>query len=94
MADDHTFTITADDGSSDELTVPDGLLDYLIEGDPTSAEALGDIAMLALAQHIHGVIHHGHGEGDETLEALEEATLEQFEARFGASFGDVTGHAH
>lgn len=94
MAENQTFTISAEDGSSDELEIPGGLLDRLVEGEPGDAEALGDIAMLALAQHIHGAIHHGHGEADEELLALEESTLEQFEKRFGASFEEVTGHAH
>lgn len=94
MADTLTFTITADDGSEDELTVPAGLIETLVRGDPTSAEALADIAMLALAQHIHGVIHHGHGEADSELIGIESATMELFEERFGASFGEVTGHAH
>lgn len=94
MADDHAFTITADDGSEDELTVPVGLLDHLVRGDPTPAQALGDVAMLALAQHVHGAVHHADGEPDEALRELEAATLDRFEDRFGASFGEVTGHAH
>lgn len=94
MATDQTITITAADGSSDDLTIPEGLLDALVEGDATDAEAFGDIAMLALAQQIHGIIHHGHGEVSDELETLEAATLDQFEDRFGASFEAVTGHAH
>ncbi len=94
MADRLTFTITADDGSSDELTVPAGLLDQLVRGDAPSAAALGDIALLALAQQVHGMVHHGHGGADDTLLELEASTMELFEERFGATFGEVTGHAH
>lgn len=94
MADTQTFTITAEDESTDELTIPDGLLDRLVKGDVNDAEALGDVTMLAIAQQVHGVVHHGHEEADDELLDLESTAMELFEERFGASFGEMTGHSH
>lgn len=94
MVEDQTFTITAEDGTTDEMTLPAGLLDRLVRGDQTGAEALGDLATLAVAQQVHGLIHHGPDTADDELLALEEAVMERFEARFGTSFGEMTGHSH
>ncbi|MBX0323646.1 hypothetical protein EGH21_11465 [Halomicroarcula sp. F13] len=89
-----TLTIEGDD-ATDELTVPSGLLDILREeADETDPEVVGDIAMFGLAQRIHGAVHHSQGEPDEEIAALEELTLDLFEERFGASFGEMTGHDH
>jgi hypothetical protein len=90
-----TFTIEGDDGSSDELTVPTEMLQLLKEDDDESpAQIVGDLALISCAQRIHGAIHHGHGEAGGELEAIEEATLERFEERFGQTFAEMTGHDH
>ena len=90
-----TVTIRLEgDETSDELTVPVALVDLLRENDEPASEVVGDIAMLGFAQQIHGVVHHGHGESSDELEALEAATLERFEQRFGQTFGEMTGHSH
>ncbi|WP_246982624.1 DUF7545 family protein [Halorientalis marina] len=95
MADDTiTLTIEADDGSLDELTVPTGLLDMLRENDESPPQIVGDIAMFGLAQRIHGAIHHAEGEVSPEVRAAEEETMEVFEERFGATFGEMTGHDH
>ncbi|GGN90574.1 MULTISPECIES: DUF7545 family protein [Haloarcula] len=89
-----TLTIEGDD-ATDELTVPSGLLDILREeADETDPQVVGDIAMFGLAQRIHGAVHHSQGEPDEEIAALEELTLDLFEERFGATFGELTGHDH
>ncbi|MFC6976091.1 hypothetical protein ACFQL1_17590 [Halomicroarcula sp. GCM10025709] len=89
-----TLTIETAD-ATDELTVPSGLLEILREQpDETDPQVVGDIAMFGLAQRIHGAVHHGQGEVDDEIAALEESTLELFEERFGASFGELTGHDH
>lgn len=94
MVETSTFTIAAPDGSESEVTLPPGLLEQIVGGDRSDAEALGDVVSLAVAQHAHGTVHHAHGEPDDELLELESAMMELFEARFGRSFGEVTGHSH
>lgn len=96
MADD-TVTLTLEDenGETDELTVPTGLLDMLREeGDETPPEIVGDIAMFGLAQRIHGALHHSQGEPSQEVKDAEAVTMDLFEERFGATFGEMTGHDH
>jgi hypothetical protein len=93
MADIATVTLEADDGT-DELEVPRALLDMLREEGEGDADIIGDIAMFGLAQRIHGAVHHSQGEPAEEVVDAEEATLELFEERFGASFQEMTGHDH
>ncbi|WP_324757442.1 DUF7545 family protein [Haloarcula sp. GH36] len=89
-----TLTIETAD-TTDELTVPSGLLEILREQpDETDPQVVGDIAMFGLAQRIHGAVHHSQGEVDDEIAALEESTLALFEERFGASFSEMTGHDH
>jgi hypothetical protein len=90
-----TTTVTIEvDGDSDEFTIPVTLTEALSEDDETSAEVVGNLALLGLAQQAHGIVHHSHGDVGEELEAAEEATLEEFEERFGQSFQEMTGHSH
>lgn len=89
-----TFTITADNGESDTIELPAGFTDVFAEGDESPPEVIGDIAMLSATQQIHSVLHHGHGDVSDELEAIEQEMLEQFEARFGQSFAEMTGHDH
>lgn len=90
-----TTTVTIEAGEhSDELTVPVALTDALGEDDESTAEVITNLALLGLAQQAHGIVHHTHGEVGDDLEAAEEVTLEQFEQRFGQSFGEMTGHQH
>jgi hypothetical protein len=96
MADSETVTVTLEsgDGASDELELPTALLDMLAEGDETAPEVVGDIAMLGFAQRIHAAVAHSEGDVDEETEAVEQQTLELFEARFGRTFAELTGHSH
>ncbi|QSG02707.1 DUF7545 family protein [Natranaeroarchaeum sulfidigenes] len=87
-------TVEADDESTDELEVPTALLDLLSEGEEPAATVVSDMAMISLAQRIHGAVHHAHGEPDDELQAIEEETMELFEERFGATFAELTGHDH
>ncbi len=94
MADD-TITVTLDsEDGSDELEVPRTIIDLLSEDEDDTTTVVGDLAMLGIAQQAHGIVHHGHGEVDEELEAAEELTMDLFEERFGQSYGEVTGHSH
>jgi hypothetical protein len=88
-----TLTVESEEGS-DEVTLPAELVDLLKEGDETPAEVVGDLAMMGCAQRIHATVHHSEGEVDPQIERLEELTMELFEERFGASYGELTGHDH
>ncbi|MFB6171798.1 MAG: hypothetical protein ABEJ23_04640 [Haloarculaceae archaeon] len=88
-----TLTIEGPDGT-DELTLPAALLDMLSEGDETDAEVVGDLALFGCAQRVHGAIHHQQREPSEELAAVEEATMDLFEERFGMTYGEATGHQH
>ena len=93
--DETTFTIEDADGNTDELTLPSGLVDLFSEEDDESeAQVVADIALMAFAQRAHMVVAHGEGEASEELEEIEAATLDQFEERFGQTFGEATGHQH
>ncbi len=94
MVDLTTFEISGEDDSHDTVTIPSGLLDLLAEEGDDAATVIGDLALLGCAQRIHAAVHHAHGEPDAELEALEESTMELFEERFGATYAELTGHAH
>ncbi|MFB6269734.1 MAG: hypothetical protein ABEH83_07305 [Halobacterium sp.] len=93
--DETTFTIEDEDGNTDELTLPSGLVDLFSEEDDESeAQVVADIALMAFSQRAHMVVAHGGGEASEELQEIEEATLEKFEERFGQTFAEATGHQH
>ena len=95
MASD-TVTLTLESEEDvDELTLPRRLVDMLRESDDeTAPEVVGDVAMMGFAQRIHGAVHHAEGEPGEEIAEVEELTLDLFEERFGATFGELTGHSH
>ena len=93
MSDTVTVTLESD-GDTDELTLPSALLERLRAEDEPDATVVGDMAMLALAQQAHGLVHHSHGNVSEELKAAEKQTLDLFEERFGRSFAEMTGHSH
>jgi len=90
-----TFTIEDADGNTDELTLPAELVELFSEEDDDSqAQVVGDISLMAFAQRAHMVVHHNEDTPSEELQAIEEATLDQFEERFGMTYGEATGHQH
>ena len=93
MAETTTVHLEAD-GESDELTVPTTLVKLLSEDGEDLTDVVGDMAMLALAQQAHGIVHHSQGEVDQQLAAAEEAAMDLFEERFGQSYAEMTGHDH
>ncbi|MEF8789581.1 MAG: hypothetical protein V5A61_05605 [Haloarculaceae archaeon] len=94
QSDTVTLTVESEEGS-DEVTLPAELIDLLKEeSEETPAEVVGDLAMMGCAQRIHATVHHSQGDVDPTIERLEELTMELFEERFGASYGEMTGHSH
>ncbi|SEW09753.1 DUF7545 family protein [Natrinema salifodinae] len=88
-----TFSISSEDGTTDEVTIPAGLVDLVAEGDQTDAETVGDVALLSFASRAHHIVHHGQ-DADGDLEAQEERVMDLFEERFGVTFGEATGHQH
>ncbi|NGM67714.1 hypothetical protein G6M89_01595 [Natronolimnobius sp. AArcel1] len=88
-----TFSIEADDETTDDVTIPAGLVDLVAEGDQTAAETVGDLTLLSFASRAHHIVHHGH-DADEDLEEQEARIMDLFEERFGVTFGEATGHQH
>ncbi|MFB1065356.1 hypothetical protein [Natrinema sp. H-ect4] len=88
-----TFSISSEDGATDEITIPSGLVDLVAEGDQTDAETIGDVMLLSFASRAHHIVHHGE-DADEDLEAQEAEVMDLFEERFGVTFGEATGHQH
>lgn len=93
MGDEITFTISGDDGSTDEVTIPAGML-QLLDGDENPSTVVGDLALMGCAERIHAAVHHAHGEVDDALHEAESATMDRFESRFGATYAELTGHSH
>lgn len=94
MADDTvTMYIDRPDGD-DEVTLPSEMLDLMRESDESDAEIVGDLALFSCAQRIHATVHHAEGGDSEEYREIEERTMELFEERFGASYGELTGHQH
>ncbi|WP_121821463.1 DUF7545 family protein [Halostella salina] len=94
MTDTVSVTIASSDDGEDEIELPEDLIDMLAEDDEDAATVIGDIALFGCAQRIHGAIHHGQGEPSEAVKEVEADTMEIFEERFGATFGELTGHDH
>lgn len=89
-----TLRIDASDGTTDAFDVPTIVLDQLSEGDEPAAEVAADVAMMAFTGRAHALVHHAEGEIDAELEAAEQSMLDDFEARFGVSYAEATGHSH
>ncbi|WP_336326586.1 DUF7545 family protein [Halovenus sp. HT40] len=90
-----TVTVTIEtDEDEDELEIPVDAIELLNESDEGVPTVLGDLALLGVAQQIHGIIHHTQEDVGEDVEAAEEKTMELFEERFGQSFADMVGHEH
>lgn len=90
-----TVTVTLETAESeDELEVPAAAIDMLNESDEGVPTVIGDLAMLGVAQQLHGIIHHTQEDVGDDVEAAEEKTMELFEERFGRSFAEMTGHDH
>lgn len=95
MAADDTLTLRIEsDDDSEEIEVPEGLLERIGDEGESPPEVLANIAVIGVTQQVHGAIHHAPGEADEELEAAEDALLELVEERFGMTFGELTGHSH
>ncbi len=90
-----TVTVSLEtDEDSDELEVPKAAIDLLNDSDEGVPTVIGDLAMLGVAQQLHGILHHTQEDVGPEVEAAEEKTMELFEERFGRSFAEMTGHDH
>lgn len=88
-----TLRIEGDDESND-VTLPTAMLDLLREEGESDPEIVGDLALFSCAQRIHATVHHAEGGDTERYRTIEEQTMELFEDRFGATYGELTGHDH
>jgi hypothetical protein len=96
MADD-TVTLQIEGESeddTDEVTLPSEMLELMREEGESDAEIVGDLALFSVAQRIHATVHHAEGGDTEEYEVIEAKTMELFEDRFGATYGELTGHQH
>jgi hypothetical protein len=94
MVDTETYTIEGPDGDTDELELPEGLVDALAEQGEAPTTVVTEIALLSFVQRSHAIVHHAEGEVPADLEAINEKAEELFEERFGMTFGEATGHDH
>lgn len=91
--DTSTVQIHVDD-TVEEIELPADVLSYLAEDSDSQASTVADLLIVDVTHRLHGAVHHAQGDADEEAAALESEMLEVFEARFGASFGELTGHDH
>jgi len=95
MAAEDSLTVTIEsDDATEEVSLPNGLIELLGEEDDTAPEIVADLAVSGFAERIHAAVHHSEGETDEQLAAIEDATMELFEDRFGMTYAEATGHSH
>ncbi|WP_248896730.1 DUF7545 family protein [Haloplanus halobius] len=94
MVDTETYTIEGPSGETDELELPEGLVDALAEQGERPPTVVAEIALLSFVQRSHAIVHHADDEVPEDLREINETAEELFEERFGMTFGEATGHSH
>ena len=94
MAEETVTLYIEGEEDADEVTLPVEMLDLMREADESDAEIVGDLALFSCAQRIHATVHHAEGGDTDQYREIEEATMELFEDRFGATYGELTGHDH
>lgn len=82
------------DDSEETIGLPADVLSFFGGGEQPAAETVGDLLIVDCAHRLHGHVHHGEEAADPRIEEAERSMRELFEERFGASFAEVTGHAH
>ena len=94
MVGTETYTVTGPDGDSDEVDLPEGLVDMLAEQGENPSEVISDVVLQAFAQQAHAIAHHSQGEPPQDVLDINEKAEELFEERFGQSLSDAMGHSH
>lgn len=92
MAEDYEIEIAVAE-DEDVVTVPADALEAITDDDEP-ARAAGDLIMLGLAQQLHAAVHHDQADLGESIEEAEADLMDDFEERFGVSYGEMTGHSH
>jgi hypothetical protein len=94
MVETATYTIEGPDGDTDELELPEGLVDVLAEQGEAPPTVVAEIALLSFVQRSHAIAHHADGDTPADLAAINQKAESLFEERFGMSFAEATGHDH
>ncbi|WP_251343582.1 DUF7545 family protein [Haloplanus halophilus] len=94
MVETETYTIEGPDGDTDELELPEGLVDVLSEQGEDPTTVVAEIGLLSFVQRSHAMVHHAEGDVPADLEAINERAERLFEERFGMTFEEATGHSH
>jgi hypothetical protein len=91
-----SITVTVDtESGTDEITLPLDIVDlYREEPSENDAMIVADMVVMAFTERAHALAHHGEGEADVDMEAIEEEMLDAFEDRFGVTYAEATGHSH
>jgi L-lactate utilization protein LutB len=94
MVGTETYTVEAPNGESDEVELPEGLVDMLAEEGENPSHVVTDVIVQAFAQQAHVIAHHTEGETPDDVAEIEEKAAEIFEERFGQSLEAAMGHSH
>lgn len=94
MVGTETYTVEGPDGEAEEVELPEGLVDLMMEPGEKQAQVVTDVIVQAFAQQAHVIAHHSEGETPEDVTAIEEKAAELFEERFGQSLEEAMGHSH
>ena len=94
MVGTETYTVTGPNGGSDEVNLPEGLVDMLAEQGEEPSQIITDVVLQAFAQQAHAIAHHSEGEPPQDVVDINRKAEELFEERFGRSLSDAMGHSH
>ena len=91
-----SITVTVDtESGSDEITLPLDIVDlYREEPSENDAMIVADMVVMAFTERAHALAHHGEGETEVDMDAIEDEMLGAFEDRFGVTYAEATGHSH
>lgn len=94
MADTTQVTVETD-AATDEIELPAEILElYREDQDETDAQIAADMLVMAFTERAHALAHHGEGEEMAEIEDIESEMMDAFEARFGVTYAEATGHSH